>query len=124
SRNLGVRLGYHDNTGQGFKIGSGGGAVRGPTGGSLNDTALPTGQAADAAAFTDSLSVNLPAPGIGGATAGVFSMLLFNDKATKFLNLELTALQADQKGKIISSPRVITADQVEATIEQGMEIPY
>jgi len=36
----------------------------------------------------------------------------------------LTALEADGKGKIISSPRVITADQVEATIEQGTEIPY
>jgi len=36
----------------------------------------------------------------------------------------LSALQADQKGKIISSPRVITADQIEATIEQGTEIPY
>ena len=51
-------------------------------------------------------------------------MILFNDAATKFLNLELTALQADGKGKIISSPRVITADQVEAAIEQGTEIPY
>ena len=38
--------------------------------------------------------------------------------------MEVTALQADGKGKIISSPRVITADQVEATIEQGTEIPY
>src|SRR6185295_13311574 len=124
SRNLGARLGYHDTNGQGFKIGSGGGAVRGLGGGQLTDTAFHTGQAADAPAFTDSLSVNLPAPGISGANAGVFSVLLFNDKATKFLNLELTALQADNKGKIISRPRVITADQVEATIEQGTEIPY
>jgi len=36
----------------------------------------------------------------------------------------VTALQADGKGKIISTPRVITADQIEATIEQGTEIPY
>ena len=47
-----------------------------------------------------------------------------NDAMTKFLNLEITALQADGKGKIISSPRVITADNVEASIEQGTEIPY
>jgi len=40
------------------------------------------------------------------------------------LNLEVSALEADGKGKIISSPRVITADQVEALIEQGVEIPY
>ena len=124
SRNLGARLGYHDTAGQGFKIGSGNGSVRGLGGGNLTDTGFHTGQAADAPAFTDSLSVNLPAPGISGANAGVFSVLLFNDKATKFLNLELTALQADNKGKIISSPRVITADQIEATIEQGTEIPY
>jgi len=122
SRNLGARLGYNDTTGQGFKIGSGGGAVRGLTGGALSSTGFTSGQAADAAAFTDSLSVNLPA--LTSPPAGVFSVLLFNDKATKFLNLELTALQADNKGKIISSPRVITADQIEATIEQGTEIPY
>ena len=68
--------------------------------------------------------MNLPATGINGRNPGVFSLLLFNTALTKFLNLELTALQADGKGKIISSPRVITADQVEATIEQGTEIPY
>jgi len=38
--------------------------------------------------------------------------------------MEITALQSDGKGKIISSPRVITADNVEAMIEQGTEIPY
>jgi type IV pilus assembly protein PilQ len=43
---------------------------------------------------------------------------------SRFINLELSALQADGKGKIISSPRVITADKVEALIEQGTEIPY
>jgi type IV pilus assembly protein PilQ len=68
--------------------------------------------------------VNLPAASIGGATPGAFSFLLFNNALTKFLNLELSALQADGRGKIISSPRVITADQVEAVIEQGTEIPY
>src|SRR5262249_53439302 len=125
SRNLGARLGYHDQSGKGFAIGNNGNnATPGPLGGSLNDTGFHTGQVADVPPFTDSLGVNLPAPGLGGAAAGVFSVLLFNDKATKFLNLELSALQADNKGKIISSPRVITADQIEATIEQGTEIPY
>jgi type IV pilus assembly protein PilQ len=38
--------------------------------------------------------------------------------------MEITALQIDARGKIISSPRVITADNVEANIEQGQEIPY
>src|SRR5207237_5711700 len=51
-------------------------------------------------------------------------LILMNDAMTKFLNFEITELQADGKGKIISSPRVITADNAEATIEQGTEIPY
>ena len=40
------------------------------------------------------------------------------------LNLELSALEADGKGKVVSSPRVITADQKKALIEQGKELPY
>jgi type IV pilus assembly protein PilQ len=40
------------------------------------------------------------------------------------LNLEMSALEADGKGKLVSSPRVITADQTKALIEQGTEIPY
>ena len=51
----------------------------------------------------------------------MFSVILFNEALTRFLNLEVTALQADGKGKIISSPRVITANQKKATIEQGQE---
>jgi type IV pilus assembly protein PilQ len=125
ARNLGVRLGYHDTTGSGTKLGTGGANNRILGGGSLNDTGFHTGQSTLVPTWpADSLSVNLPALGIGGAAPGAFSLLLFNDAGTKFLNLELTALQADGKGKIISSPRVITADQVEATIEQGTEIPY
>jgi type IV pilus assembly protein PilQ len=54
----------------------------------------------------------------------VFSVILFNAGLTRFLNMEVSALQADARGKIISSPRVITADQIEATIEQGTQIPY
>ena len=66
----------------------------------------------------------MPAPGLGGVNPGQLSLILMNDAMTKFLNMEITALQADGKGKIISSPRVITADNVEAIIEQGTEIPY
>ena len=119
-RNLGVRLGYHDQTGQG----SSANGVRVLPGGNLVDTGFHTGQVAQAPAFDQSLFVNLPVPGLAGAAPGAFSLVLFKENAQKFLNLEITALQADGKGKIISSPRVITADQVEATIEQGTEIPY
>ena len=125
SRNLGVRLGYHNRSGQGFGITSGTSDVRGYAGASLNDTGFHTGQTTTSPPFpTDSLNVNLPAAGLQGFNAGVFSFLLFNSAMTKFLNLEITALEADGKGKIIASPRVLTADQVEALIEQGTEIPY
>ena len=63
--------------------------------------------------------VNFPVA--GGASVG-FS--IFNAAASRFLNLEISALEADGKGKVISSPRVITADQIKALIEQGTEFPY
>jgi type IV pilus assembly protein PilQ len=49
---------------------------------------------------------------------------LFGATANRFLNLEISALEAEGKGNIVSSPRVITADQTKARIEQGEEIPY
>jgi len=64
------------------------------------------------------LSSNLPV--VGPSLA--FS--LFRLPAGFLLNLELSALEQDNRGKVISSPRVTTADQQEAYIEQGTEIPY
>jgi len=126
SRNLGVRLGYHDtnNPASGFGITTGSSNLRGNVGANLNDTMFHTGQGTSSSVPSDTLNVNLPAAGLSGFNAGVFSFLLFNQAMTKFLNLEISALEADGKGKIISSPRVLTADQVEAVIEQGTEIPY
>jgi type IV pilus assembly protein PilQ len=66
------------------------------------------------------VGVNLPTPSTGGALA--FS--LFNSSLTRILNLELAALESDGIGKIISSPRVITANNVTAKIEDGTEVPY
>jgi type IV pilus assembly protein PilQ len=123
SRNLGARLGFNDLTGRGEQIP--GGTHRVTAGGGLASTGALTGQIADVPDFfTDSLISNMVAPGLGGVQAGQFSLILMNDAMSKLLNLEISALQADGKGKIISSPRVITADNVEATIEQGTEIPY
>jgi len=123
SRNIGARLGLHD-AGRGDTLGSKS-SQRVVVGGSLIDTGFHTQQSTTAPDFiNNSLGVNLPAAGIGGNPAGAFSMILFNEGLTRFLNMEITALQADGKGKIISSPRVITADKVEATIESGTEIPY
>jgi type IV pilus assembly protein PilQ len=68
--------------------------------------------------------VQLPALGQNGFAASTFAVSLFNSAATRFLNLEISAAEADGKGKIVSSPRIVTADQVKALIEQGTELPY
>ncbi len=69
--------------------------------------------------------VNLPASGLGIANAAAsFAISIFNASANRFLNLELSALEADGKGKIVSSPRIVTADRSKALIEQGTEFPY
>jgi type IV pilus assembly protein PilQ len=121
AKNLGARLGYHDTAG-----GTGPGrSPRADFGGGLADTGFHTGQAATTPDFiADSLSTNFRAAGLNAFNPGQFSLILFNSAATRFLNLEITALESDGKGKIIASPRVLTADQAEALIEQGTEIPY
>ncbi len=67
--------------------------------------------------------VNLPA-NPNSAAAATVALSLFSPAASRFLNLEVSALEADGKGRIVSSPRVVTADQVKALIEQGTEFPY
>ncbi len=121
SKDIGVRLGWHQLTPWNLKQNNSGQAV---VGGSIRDTGFHTGQSATTPDFiNDSMLVNLPANPRSGR-AGAASLILFNSDATKFINLEVSALEADGRGKVISSPRVVTADQVEALIEQGVEIPY
>jgi len=55
---------------------------------------------------------------------GSLGLTLVNSKFTRFLNVELQAQESDGKARTISSPRVLTANNVEASIEQGTEIPY
>jgi type IV pilus assembly protein PilQ len=127
SKNLGARLG----------VGEFGLARRRPLGGpgglnvgmNVGAGLQNTGQAAGIVAGTPTidgqgLNSNLAAAGLNGFNAGQISFILFNSSLTRFLNLEISAMEADGKGKIIASPRVLTADQVEALIEQGTEIPY
>jgi type IV pilus assembly protein PilQ len=122
-----VRLGVNDLSGNNRLFGQN--SPRFSLGGSLENVVARAGQPnvqpGGVTTIPGSLGVNLPAntSGLAG-NPGVFSFILFNSAATRFLNLEITALEADGKGKIISSPRVLTADQVEALIEQGTEIPY
>src|SRR5262245_31380249 len=125
-RALGVKLGALDLAANpGFDIGRG--RVSLPTG-NYPGVGEQTGQAVvtGGSYIPNTQFINLPAntSGLGGASPATFALSLFNSSATRFLNLELTALEADGRGKIISSPRVITADQIKALIEQGEELPY
>jgi type IV pilus assembly protein PilQ len=95
-------------------------------GGSLDSTsAVPVlsadGTTVEQAAGAGGLSSNLP---VTAAGAGSIAFSLFRLPAGLLLNLELTALETDNRGKIVSSPRVTTADQQKAKIAQGTEIPY
>ena len=72
----------------------------------------------------DGLWVNLPAGPVGGVESASFAVSIFQPGQNRLLNLELSALEADGKGKVVSSPRVVTADQTKAVIEQGTELPY
>ncbi len=71
---------------------------------------------------TNTPFVSLPAGGT--ATPGSIALSLFRSGSSQFLSLELSALEQDNHGKVISSPRVVTGDQVKAIIEQGTELPY
>ncbi|APR37127.1 secretin [Paraburkholderia sp. SOS3] len=62
-----------------------------------------------------------PISGFDAATAG---LTLFAARATRLLNIELSALEAEGRGQIVSSPRVVTADRMKAIVEQGTELPY
>ena len=127
-RNLGVKLGALDMRGvrggvPGFGVG---GNNRLAVGGTYQGVGEQTLQAKDnGGSYTpNGYFVNMPAGGIGGVNAASVALSLFGASSNRFLNLELSALEAEGKGKIVSSPRVVTADQVEALIEQGTELPY
>ncbi len=119
---LGVRLGGLGQVGPQ--------AVWGPTNANVMANANPMAQQAnsfniaDKALDTTGQFVNLPAASLNGFAAGSFAVSIFNSAKNRFLNLELSALEADGKGKVVSSPRVVTADQAKAVIEQGTELPY
>ncbi|HEY7963980.1 MAG TPA: type IV pilus secretin PilQ [Steroidobacteraceae bacterium] len=81
--------------------------------GSIFPVSVPTGSAA-----ANRYNVNLPVSSPAGSIA--FGILGNNF----IVDLELSAAQAETQANIIASPRVITANQKEATIEQGVEIPY
>jgi type IV pilus assembly protein PilQ len=124
-KSLGVRLGGGDLRAQsgglgGYNIAGNNRAVFGT---SYANAVASAG--AGGLVNTNSNFVNLPADGLGNAGgAASFAMSIFSAAANRFLTLELSALESDGKGKVVSSPRVVTADQTKALIEQGTELPY
>ena len=127
SKNLGAKLGFTDL--RGLNGGTTGYQVSGNQSIAVTGTMQGVGEqtlqtAATGNTLANSQFVNLPAASIGGLNPGSLAVSLFSSAANRFLNLELSALEADGKGKVISSPRVVTADQLKALIEQGTELPY
>ena len=111
SKDLGVRFGvskYASNNSNDANVATSG-TVSGASG-FLNGTTTPS--------LPSRLNVNLP---VAGPSIGIAIAKLAADT---LIDLELSALQAETKGEVISSPRVITSNQNTATIESGVEIPY
>ncbi|WP_338818958.1 type IV pilus secretin PilQ [Acidovorax temperans] len=123
-RALGVKLGGGDLRAQ--RGGDGGYSVGGNNrvafGTSYQNATNSTGYGTSVG--VDGTFVNLPASLSGVENFGSFALSIFNSAANRFLTLELSAMEAEGQGKIVSSPRLITADQTKALIEQGTEYPY
>ncbi|HNK17217.1 MAG TPA: type IV pilus secretin PilQ [Piscinibacter sp.] len=125
SRSLGAKLGATDL--RGLRGGVPGWKVSGDTrvsiGGNMNAVGGQTLQT-DTLNFSDTSFVSLPAIGQNNYNPASFALSLFGASSNRFLNLEISAIEADGRGKVVSSPRVVTADQTKALIEQGTELPY
>lgn len=110
-RELGVRSGYTNFNVDPERISVVGGSVN-------SNTDLLNNLPAFVLPGNDRLNVNLP---VGQPAGRIAFAILGSDY---LVDLELSALQAEGKGQVVSSPRVVTANQKEAIIEQGVEIPY
>jgi type IV pilus assembly protein PilQ len=123
-KSLGVKLGANDLRGvRGGDAGYGIGSNRVAWGTNYGNVIGTTGTQ-NGTVDTGGTFFNMPAVGQNGFGAASIALSIFNSSANRFLNLELSALEGDGKGRIVSSPRVITADQTRALIEQGTELPY
>jgi type IV pilus assembly protein PilQ len=116
AKDLGVRFGanfdgsFDDN----FTLTAG--ALEGHTGGTFG---IAPGIENSAGSTKEALMVNLPVTAPSGGVN-----FLVGKVGSYLLQLELSAMQTEGRGEVISSPRVITSDQNQATIKQGVEIPY
>ena len=126
-KSLGVKFGATDLRAQqggdgGYQIGSSNNRI--VLGTSYSDAVAASG--AGGSVNTGGSFVNLPATAPIGAVGNpaTFAISIFNSLSNRFLNLEISALEADDKGRVVSSPRVVTADGKKALIKQGDQIPY
>ena len=123
SRDLGIRFGFtgvSDNSADGIISITGSGEGSDIIVGSALDNLANSGQPfpVTAPGIADRYNVNVPIEN----PAGRLALAILN--SDYIVDLELTALQSEGRGEIVSTPRIITANQKEASIQQGVEIPY
>ncbi len=119
ARDLGVRFGFNrQNGGDKDSILTAGG-MPGHTAGTYG---IAPGIENPAGSGMEALMVNLPKV-LGGDRGGAINFLV-GTVGSYLLQLELSAMQQEGRGEILSNPRVITSDQNKAIIKQGIEIPY
>ena len=114
SKSLGARFGVQSATAPGSNLLSVGGTL---------SNGVSTGLATGTTTINGNTGLNSNLPS-SLASAGSIAFSLFRLPAGLLLNLELSALESDRRGKIVSSPRVTTANQQTARIASGVEIPY
>jgi len=130
ARNLGVRFGFQRITQEakvpgikGSNIGTviGSGSLAGTQ--QINDSLLNNDNTIEYNTVPDGVAVNLPAAGINNELPASYAFEIFKAGRgfAQLLSLELSALEAEGQGKIIANPRLVTANQKEARIEQGQE---
>ena len=121
SRDLGARFGVTNVSDQGSNLLMTSGTVRATD--TMTESAVDptntTGTVDIPAGLEDRLNVNMP---VQIANAGRYALSILNGGT--LLDLELSALQAEGRGEVVSNPRVVTSNGKEALIEQGTDIPY
>jgi len=120
SKDLGARFGITADLAGGLNSGNGGGLLSGGGTNAFDTLNNPTANNLGNNVIGDSLNSDLGIPGSFGSIGFSLTRLPFG----ALIDLELTAMQAEDRGEVISSPRVITSNQTEALIEQGTEIPF
>ena len=125
NKSLGVKMNFLNQVGTGL-----GGSGMGFTGGALRPGTFTSSTANNVTTTSSTPATQTTAQTVGvnlpsfTSTGGTLALSLFNSAATRILNLEIAAMESDGIGKLISSPRVVTANNVKAKIEDGTEIPY